>query len=100
MDPSPTPPFDFLDHVILGVNDLARGIEFVESRTGVRAVFGGMHPGRGTHNALLSLAHRCYLEILAPDPQQAKVTWFQELVEITEPRIVGWMAHVPDIEAF
>src|ERR1700719_1180269 len=34
-----------LDHVLLGCNDLDRGIDFVEQHTGVRATFGGAHPG-------------------------------------------------------
>ncbi len=89
----------FLDHLILGASDLARGIDFIEQGTGVRAAFGGVHPGRGTHNALLSLGVHCYLEILAPDPNQNTLAWFHKLPQLREPRLVGWMAHVPDIEA-
>src|SRR5438034_11265512 len=40
-----------LDHILLGSNDLDRGIAFVEEHTGVRAAFGGVHPGRGTDTA-------------------------------------------------
>ena len=50
-----------LDHVLLGCNDLDRGIAFVEEHTRVRAAFGGVHPGRGTQNALLSLGERRWM---------------------------------------
>jgi hypothetical protein len=87
-----------LDHFILGCDELARGITFVEQRSGVRAAFGGVHPGRGTHNALLSLGERRYLEIMAPDPAQNVAPQIPGLRELKEPRIVGWAAHIDDME--
>ncbi len=88
-----------LDHILLGCADLERGIAFVEERTGVKAAFGGVHPGRGTRNALLSLGERHYLEIIAPDPKQAGTTGSQSSVErlglrqLAEPRLVTWAVH-------
>lgn len=66
-----------LDHLVITVPDLAAGVAAVEEATGVRAVPGGSHPGRGTANCLLGLAPtgwaagaHTYLEILGSDPQQ------------------------------
>jgi catechol 2,3-dioxygenase-like lactoylglutathione lyase family enzyme len=90
-----------LDHILLGCNDLERGIAFVEEHTGVRAAFGGVHPGRGTQNALLSLGTRRYLEIMTPDPAQpdAKDPLVSYLKKLSEPRLVNWAAHPGDLGA-
>jgi hypothetical protein len=88
-----------LDHIILGVNDLDRGIAWVEQRTSVRAAFGGVHPGRGTRNALLSLGPECYLEIIAPDPEQNAPEWFSQILAMAEPKLIAWAIHTPDITA-
>ncbi len=93
-----------LDHILLGCRDLDRGIAFVKEKTGVRPASGGVHPGRGTRNALLSLGERRYLEIIAPDPAQDKVPDFAAplvnlLKSLSSPRLVGWAAHPGDIEA-
>ena len=96
-----------LDHILLGCNDLQRGIDFVEQHTGVRAAFGGVHPGRGTQNALLSLGPSVtrdkgrYLEIIAPDPKQTSSNELANMLKkLTEPRLVGWAAHPGDIQVF
>lgn len=89
-----------LDHILLGCSDLDDGIDFVEKHTGVRAAFGGVHPGRGTRNALLSLGERHYLEIIAPDPLQSGTPDHYGLLKLTEPRLVGWAAHPGDLDSF
>jgi glyoxalase-like protein len=91
-----------LDHILLGSRDLQGGIDFVERHTGVRATFGGVHPGRATQNALLSLGERRYLEIIAPDPAQpgVKNPMASGLHSLAEPRLVGWAAHPGDLSVF
>jgi len=88
-----------LDHILLGISDLDHGIAFVEEHTGVRAAFGGVHPGRGTRNALLRLGTRRYLEIIAPDPQQATLAAYPELRDMREPHLLTWALHTDDISA-
>ncbi len=87
-----------LDHLILGCRDLGEGIAYVERLSGYRAAFGGSHPGRGTRNALLSLGPTSYLEILAPDPEQQDLQWQKNIVELREPRLVGWARKASKLE--
>ena len=89
-----------LDHILLGVRDLDEGVAFVKEHTGVTAAFGGVHPGRGTRNALLSLGERHYLEIIAPDPAQPDSPDKYGLRKLAEPRLVGWAAHPGNLDAF
>ena len=91
-----------LDHILLGCSDLDRGIAFVEQHLGVKAMYGGVHPGRGTKNALVSLGERHYLEIIAPDPAQpdSKSARRSQLEKLTEPRLVEWAAHPGDLRSF
>ena len=94
-----------LDHLIITVPDLEAGVAAVEEATGVRAVPGGSHPGRGTANSLLGLAPtgwpegaHTYLEILGPDPQQEKPadgTLPLDAHLATEPTLQTWAIHPP-----
>ncbi len=96
-------PTTLLDHVLLGCSNLEDGIAFVERLTGIRAAFGGVHPGRGTQNALLSLGDRHYLEIIAPDPKQPPSSGpqqFAELKNLSQPRLIGWAAHPGNLETY
>ena len=90
---------DAFDHILLGAPDLDVGIRWVEERTGVRAKFGGNHPGAGTCNALLSLGTAHYLEIIAPDPAQANGPDVRKLRQLSSPSIIEWALHTEDIAA-
>ncbi len=89
-----------VDHIMWGVRDLDEGIQFIEENWGVRAVFGGVHPNRGTQNAIVSLGETTYLEILALDPAQSvENERVAQLRGLTEPTIFTWAARTRDIEA-
>jgi len=91
-----------LDHLLLGCSDLDAGIAFVEKHTGVRPAVGGVHPGRGTRNALLSLGELHYLEVIAPDPAQTDVPkvgagLVTSLKGLAAPTLVDWAVHTNNI---
>ena len=81
-----------VDHVLFGVPALQEGISLIHSLLGTSPVLGGKHPGVGTHNALLSLGPRTYLEVIAPDPSQevAKQDLPYGLADLKEPKLITW----------
>jgi hypothetical protein len=89
-----------LDHIILGCTDLDGGIEFVFRHLGVRAIPGGLHPGAGTKNALLSLGKLRYLEIMARDPSQPDAADPRNLRTLRRPALVGWAEHRDHLDEF
>ena len=96
------------DHLVVGADTLEQGAAFIEERLGVRPQAGGAHIAMGTHNVLLRLGARAYLEVIAIDTLAAAPAcprWFgldspqtrQRLRE--EPRLLTWVVRTHDIEA-
>ena len=88
-----------VDHLLLGISDLDRGVAEIERMAGVKAVIGGSHPGVGTRNALISLGEKQYLEIIAPDPTQTAYNFQIDVRTLSEPRLITWAAMTIDINA-
>ena len=87
-----------IDHIMIGVADLDRGIEELTKATGVRPVYGGKHP-RGTHNALLSLGGNKYLELIALQPDFKSVPGTDDLRSLKKPTPIGWAVSATDMTA-
>lgn len=90
-----------LDHLVLGVPDLADGVDHVAQLTGVTPSAGGSHPGQGTRNALLRLGPRCYLEILGPDPEQppAPRPLRFDIGDLDGPHLMAWSLRATDLDS-
>jgi len=88
-----------IDHLVYLCPDLGPAVEHIAAQTGVRPAFGGQHPGLGTHNALLSLASRTYLEIIAPDPAQPRPAELPfGLAAVTQPGLRAWALAPDDLD--
>ncbi len=90
-----------LDHIVVAARTLDEGRAWVRERLGVDAAAGGKHEGLATHNTLLKLDGKRYLEIIAIDPDVGAPNfprWFGlDTSEVCEhishgPRLVAWVA--------
>ncbi|MBM4113814.1 MAG: VOC family protein [Phycisphaerae bacterium] len=93
-----------LDHLLVAVPVLDRAIDEFARALGVRPESGGRHAEWGTHNALLSLGSRRYLEIMSLDPAapEAARTKGEAAFGFSRgaaPRVIGWCAAASDLEA-
>ncbi|MEJ6005034.1 VOC family protein [Paucibacter sp. AS339] len=97
-----------LDHLVIGATSLAEGEAWCEAVLGVKPAGGGQHVLMSTHNRLLNLSApgfaRCYLEIIAIDPQApspGRSRWFdldspalQARLRSQGPGLIHWVARV------
>lgn len=101
-----------VDHLVIGAATLEQGAAWCAATLGVLPAPGGKHPLMGTHNLLLALGSpafpRCYLEIIAIDPQAAapaRRRWFDlddaalRATLAAGPRLIHWVARCDDLGA-
>jgi Glyoxalase-like domain len=89
-----------IDHLVIAVVDLDTAMARVEKRIGIKPLFSGIHPGRGTKNALLAIDDGIYLEFIAADFSQsgiAKRNW--GLDSLAADRLAGWAVRSGDVAA-
>lgn len=89
------------DHLVIAAQTLGEGRAWARETLGVDAVGGGKHDGLATHNTLIKLDGKRYLEIIAIDPDAGASNfprWFGlDTAELREhinhgPRLVAWVA--------
>ncbi|WP_227001370.1 VOC family protein [Pulveribacter suum] len=105
-----------VDHLVILAADLRQGADWCRRTLGVEPAQGGEHPLMGTHNRLLNICSpehpRSYLEIIAINKgaasarQAGAARWFdmddpalQKQVADHGPRLIHWVACVPDVAA-
>ncbi len=95
-----------LDHLVVAADVLERGEDYVDSLLGVRPQRGGKHAAMGTHNSVLGLGPRSYLEVIAIDPEGVtpdRPRWFDldrpEMRQLLAqgPRLIHWVVRCDDI---
>lgn len=94
-----------LDHIVFAAPALDEGARWLEERLGVPLDAGGEHVKMGTHNRLLRIGERAYLELIAIDPRApkpARPRWFgldeaKAQAGLEAPQLLTWVARTSDI---
>jgi hypothetical protein len=60
-----------IDHLVWVSPTLRQGCDELFHLSGLEAAFGGVHATGGSHNAIISLTARTYVEVLSIDPAQS-----------------------------
>lgn len=94
-----------IDHLVVACADLDQGAAWLQQQLGAEAQPGGKHALMGTHNRLLKLGARSYLELIALDPEAtaARPRWFAlddaavRRRAREQPFLLSWVASTTDI---
>lgn len=96
------------DHLVVAAATLEQGEAYLEQRLGVRPQRGGKHVLMGTHNSLVGLGAKRYIEVIAIDPKASPPRgprWFAldtlalQSTLREAPRLIHWVARTDDIDA-
>jgi hypothetical protein len=81
-----------IDHIAIGAPSLETLCAWFEARSGVAPMKGGVHSGGLSHNALVALGPRCYLELYAPTGDApSDDPWItMSRAAAAEPVVLGW----------
>jgi hypothetical protein len=89
-----------IDHLVWYSPVLAAGERYFASRMDCAPAYGGVHPGDGTQNSLLSLGDATYVEILARDPaQETSVSLDRELAGLKGQGLYHWAIGGVDLDS-
>lgn len=90
-----------IDHLVIAAETLDQGVAWAEARLGTTFATGGAHPAMGTHNRLMRIGD-IYLEVIAIDPAARlpeRARWFGLDTFSGQPRLITWVARVPNLDA-
>jgi len=90
---------DAFDHILIGAPDVDLGIRWIEERTGVRAMFGGNHPGAGTRDAPAFPRHRALSGNHRSRPCASQRARHTRAKRPFVARIIQWAIHTENIAA-
>ena len=94
-----------LDHIVFGSSTLEEGTEFVENILQAKLSDIGYHKDMGTHNRVIRISEKVYIEVVAIDPKRKNLNnrkWFnlhnsnlQSKLKIS-PQIIGYVIENKD----
>ncbi|HUR42678.1 MAG TPA: VOC family protein [Aestuariivirga sp.] len=87
------------DHLVWYCANLAEGGRYFTERMDHPPAYGGVHPGEGTGNRLLSLSDKAYLEILGRDPAQPESALAPEIRGLKGHGLYHWAVGDVDLGA-
>ena len=92
-----------IDHIAVTAPSLEAGVDYVRGALGVPLQVGGEHPRMGTHNYVLKLGEKVYLEVISINPTASapdRPRWFDlDTPDANRaPRLATWIVRTNDIQ--